>query len=250
MVSSEINNPEDPSDVCFLENDRILIVTDHLELFSIEDLSKAPQLLACFLLPIFVTNIAIVYNPRPRMQAQRMTWIADPKDQVISIVVFSPNVVFHVSTRIFFNLDLFRGPFIPWKSWGPLNSRVFHHHWRCGVATLGHRVLQGFPAIHNNMAADDVPEGMEYRLHMMDFSPLAVKRCKGLARVVKEPSTIVLEGKVITTSLPYVGIMLGRTFRCYELIDIWVDQDRIYMFVRLDGNNQNVGSSPFFNFQV
>lgn len=63
MVSSEASAPEDPSDVCFLENDRILIVTEHLELFSIEDLSKAPQLLACFLLPISVTTIAIVYNP-------------------------------------------------------------------------------------------------------------------------------------------------------------------------------------------
>ncbi|OAX39958.1 hypothetical protein K503DRAFT_781772 [Rhizopogon vinicolor AM-OR11-026] len=155
-LSSETSSADDPSDFCFLENNRLLVVTENLELFSIEDM---PQ----------------------------FCWI-------------------------FFDLDFLEGrAVIPWQYWGPLNSRVFHHHWRYETATIGNRVFQGFPAIDMNMPADDVPDGTEYELHMMDFSPLAVKRCQGVGRVVKEPSTIVLEGQFITTSLPYVGVTLERS---------------------------------------
>ncbi|OJA10530.1 hypothetical protein AZE42_01691 [Rhizopogon vesiculosus] len=210
ILSSETSSADDPSDFCFLENNRLFVVTENLELFSIEDMS---QLLACFLLPISTTTIEIIYNPRPRTQAQGTTWISDPKDQLLSIVAWNPNVFFIVPTRIFFDLDFLEGrAVIPWQYWGPLNSRVFHHHWRCETATIGNRVFQGFPAIDMNMPADDVPDGTEYKLHMMDFSPLAVKRCQGVGQVVEEPSTIVLEGQFITTSLPYVGVTLERKF--------------------------------------
>ncbi|KAG1748677.1 hypothetical protein EDB19DRAFT_1683078 [Suillus lakei] len=44
-----------PVDFCFIGNDRLLIAGDDLKLYSIEDVSQAPQLLACYLLPISVS---------------------------------------------------------------------------------------------------------------------------------------------------------------------------------------------------
>ena len=66
--------------------------------------------------------------------------------------------------------------------------------------------MQAFPAAH-----DDDSDTMEYRLHMMDFSLLAVK---ALGRAVKEPSmTKLLIGQLVTTSLPYVEVILDSVQR-------------------------------------
>ncbi|KAG2030724.1 hypothetical protein BDR03DRAFT_974250, partial [Suillus americanus] len=53
----------------------------------------------------------------------------------------------------------------------------------------------------------------------MDFSPLTVTNRWGLGRVVKEPSTILdfdewtdRPAKSLTTSLPYVEVILDRKF--------------------------------------
>jgi hypothetical protein len=56
---------------------------------------------------------------------------------------------------------------------------------------------------------------------MVDFSPLAVKQCQGLGRVVTGPSAVLAGQSEVTTSLP----CRVRKFRYNELIDIlWVDE--------------------------
>ncbi|KAG0695303.1 hypothetical protein DFH29DRAFT_274252 [Suillus ampliporus] len=208
-------------DFCFLGNDRLLIVSKTLKLYSIEDLSQAPQLLACFLMPVSVTGMQcllpmddIAHSSQSQMQAQRTMCTSDPKNRILSLVTqiqsAPPNsFTFVISTRIFFDLQvgvsdgMATVPSRPWECWGPLNARIFPHHWRCRIGVSGNRVLQAFPAM--GATADD-EDSTHYMLHMMDFSPLAVERRQGLGIVVTEPSTIEIteSGEKLTTSLPYV----------------------------------------------
>lgn len=86
---------------------------------------------------------------------------------------------------------------------------------------------------------------------MMDFSPLAVTNRRDLGRVVKEPSTIVIHSddwidrpaESLTTSLSYVEVMLDRRFGSAdsELVDVWVDHDRIYLLNRNLWNHEHYG---------
>lgn len=69
----------------------------------------------------------------------------------------------------------------------------------------GSRVLKVGRAID---ATDD--DLVEYSLHMMDFSPFAIKHRQGLGRLMKEPSTIDLDGVLVTTSLPYVEVVSNK----------------------------------------
>ncbi|KAG1775544.1 hypothetical protein EV702DRAFT_1279893 [Suillus placidus] len=239
VLSDTIINPEvgESLDFCFLGNDRLLIVSKDLKLYSIEDLSQAPQLLACFLMPVSVTGIQcllpmddIAHSSQLQMQAQRTMWTSDPKNRILSLITHTRDVTnsfaFIISTRIFFDSQagLFDGmAAIPWECWGPLNARVFVHNWRCRVGVSGNRVLQAFPATD--------PYGMDYKLHMMDFSPLATERRQGLGMVVTEPSTIEIteSAETLTTSLPYVEVVSDRIFDADQVMDIWVDKDRIYL---------------------
>ncbi|KAG1744840.1 hypothetical protein EDB19DRAFT_2023803 [Suillus lakei] len=234
-------------DFCFLGEDKLLIVGNDLKLYSIENLSQAPQLLACFLLPVSVTSIMfllpmddnIAHSSYLQMQAQRTMWTSDPKNRLLCFVTHiqsaAPNpFTFIISTRIFFDLrvGVFEGmATIPWECWGPLNTRIFPHDPQCRVGLSGNRVLHTFPATGATAGDEDPLGDTNHKLHMMDFSPLAFERRKGLGKVVTEPSTIdVFESaENLTTSLPYVVVVFDRTFGVEELTDIWVDQDRIYL---------------------
>ncbi|KAG2055958.1 hypothetical protein BDR06DRAFT_302672 [Suillus hirtellus] len=243
VLSDTIINPEvgESLDFCFLGNDRLLIVSKDLKLYSIEDLSQAPQLLACFLMPVSVTGIQcllpmddIAHSSQLQMQAQRTMWTSDPKNRILSLITrtrdATNSLAFIISTRIFFDSqagvsDRMAG--IPWEHWGPLNARIFVHNWRCRVGVSGNRVLQAFPTM-NMTLVDEYPN---YLLHMMDFSPLAVERRQGLGTVVREPSTIEIPEleETLTTSLPYVEVVSDRIFGVDQVMDIWVDKDRIYL---------------------
>lgn len=245
VLSDAIINPEvgESLDFCFLGNDRLLIVSKDLKLYSIEDLSQAPQLLACFLMPVSVTGIQcllpmddIAHSSQLQMQAQRTMWTSDPKNRILTLITrirdATNSFTFVISTRIFFypQAGAFNGiAEVPWDCWGPLNARVFVHNWRCRVGVSGNRVLQAFPAA--DAIAEDHPNNMDYKLHMMDFSPLAVERRQGLGIVVTEPSTIEIteSAETLTTSLPYVEVVSDRVFGADQVIDIWVDKDRIYL---------------------
>jgi hypothetical protein len=221
----------------------LLTVSDKLKLYSIEDVSQAPQLLSCFLLPMPATsNAGIFVHPmnassaRLTMQAQQATWTTDPEGRLLFLSMSPPDLRFIISTRIFF----FKGVAteIPWKYWGPLNTRAFQGFG--SVDVVGNRILQAFPI--------DPTRFTELRLRMMDFSPLAVRRGQELGRVVKEPSTITIaiEGKrelVLTTSLPYAEVVSDRKFRGGKIAELRFDHDRIYLSQSV--NRDAVGSSIF-----
>ncbi|KAG2343506.1 hypothetical protein BDR05DRAFT_301180 [Suillus weaverae] len=242
ILSGPILDPDfDEIDICFLGNDRFLIVNDNLKLYSIEDISQAPRLLACFLLPVSLVNLRcltptddIARSSHPQKQAPQVTWISDPKHRLLSLITWYSDLYFVISTRIFFEPDFVdseEAVTIPWISWGPSNARAFPHQFSCRLGVSGSRALCAFAAagakVNNNLIAT------EYRLHLMDFSPLAVKRHhqQGLGRIVNEPSIVedIETREYITTSMPYVEVVSDRTFSYGEIIEIWFDRDKLYL---------------------
>src|SRR6267154_6447483 len=227
-MNNEFGDDDDAlNEFSFLGNDRLMIVCDDLKLYSIEDMSQAPQLLMCILLPVGIDFVRPIHDSRPRMQAQQTMWISDPTRRLLSIATYVPSLVFVISTKTFFDPDLLerKAAAIPWKDWGPSNTRVFWYRRRCEFCVSDNRVLEPFSVSHAG----------EYRLRMMDFSPLAVIRRQDLGRVVQEPSTIVLASgaESITSSLPYVEVVSDRKFSEDDIEDIDVDRDRIYLFKRV-----------------
>ncbi|KAG1804392.1 uncharacterized protein BJ212DRAFT_896249 [Suillus subaureus] len=157
------------SDFCFLENNRLLVVIEDLRLYSIEDMSQAPQLLASFLSPLLLSNIQclfpmddIEHGAQLQMQDRQMI-TPDPTNQLLCLI--ASDLVFVISTRIFFDLDgIAAATPIPWSHWGPSNTRVLEHPdpLRFKIHVRGNRVLQSF----------EVDAGsIQYKLRMMDFSP-------------------------------------------------------------------------------
>ncbi|KAG1809463.1 hypothetical protein EV424DRAFT_1350025 [Suillus variegatus] len=229
-LSDAMSHFEDSIDFCFVGNNRLLMLSDSFKLYSIEDMSREPQLLACYSLPFPVEHKKcllpiddIAHGSQLHMRAQQTMWTSDPEHRVLCYATLRPRLVFVISTSIFFDFDSERvgekAVTIPWQHWGPTNTRVFPDSWKVYVS--GNRVLQIFPT----------GTGSRYRLHMMDFSPLAVERRQGLGRVVREPSETEIHepGKTLTTSLPYVEVVSDRVFDAMESIEMWVDGDRIYL---------------------
>ncbi|KAG2057717.1 hypothetical protein BDR06DRAFT_951340 [Suillus hirtellus] len=244
-------------DFCFLGNNRLLVITDNLKLYSIENMSQAPELLACFLMPIPLMLRClspiddIGYSSQPHMQAQATMCTSDPTDRLICLTalslragLFYSTQVFIISTRIFFDLNetVAAAP-IPWHHWGPSNTRIFRHPFHFKIHINGNRVLQALPVGTRNS---------QLILHLMDFSHLAVTSSRGLGRVVKEPSTTYISagefGESLTTSLPYVQVLFSdRKFDCTdsELDDMWIDKERIYM-LHADVEYATFGGDPNF----
>ncbi|KAG0699313.1 hypothetical protein DFH29DRAFT_57448 [Suillus ampliporus] len=219
-----------PPDLCFLGNNRLLMLTaDNLMLYSIQDMSRPAQLLACFLMPavlrsprvLSMDNIAHI--SQLDIEAQQTTYTSDPTHQVLCFIT-AEDLFCIISARIFFDLDGMEttAP-IPWKCWGPTNTRIFPHLDNCRIHISGNRILWAF--LDHTSGTDE-----KHILHMMDFSPLAVTNRRGLGRVVKEPSTMDFAestGEVLTTSLPYVEVVSDR--RLSKLCGMWIDKDRIYL---------------------
>ncbi|KAG2135585.1 hypothetical protein BD769DRAFT_1385473 [Suillus cothurnatus] len=237
-------------DFCFLGSNRLLVVTIDLKIYSIEDMSQKPQLLACFQSPErwLVKQCLLPMDDNERLQTQmhdkKSMHTSDPKHRLLCITT-DANRVYIISTRIFFDLDgMTSSTPIPWNEWGPSNARIFQHPCECKVHVSGNRVLQAFP-VGTHMRFPECPK--EYILHMMDFSPLAVTNRRGLGRVVKEPSTIDvteyygLYRRSLTTSLPYVEVVSDRKMEAIDLEDIWLDKDNIYMLNNVDSiNDENI----------
>ncbi|KAG1819903.1 hypothetical protein EV424DRAFT_1644684 [Suillus variegatus] len=236
------NGSVDPVDFCFLGNNRLLVITDNLNLYSIEDMSQPPELLACFLMPIplklwclpLIDDIG--YGSQLHMQAQATTCTSDPIHRLICLTVaftqFSTQI-FIISTRIFFDLNETAAAIpIPWQHWGPSNTRIFRYPFHVKIHINGNRVLHTLPV--------DMRDS-QLILQLLDFSPLAVTNRRGLGRVVKEPSTAYITadtfdkfGESLTTSLPYVQVVFSnRKFDSSRLRVVWIDKDRIYMLTRL-----------------
>ncbi|KAG2107488.1 uncharacterized protein F5147DRAFT_837394 [Suillus discolor] len=230
---------ENQIDFCFLGNDRLLIVADDLEVFSMEDL-KMSRRMARFKLPLPLQCIQC-HPPMDNIeqmqtQPQTVRYTPDPKHQLLCLTgsYGTASLVFIISTRIFFDLDEVAETItIPWIHWGPSNTRVFRYPYQGKVHVSGNRVLQAF-----TISGPDTRPG-EYGVRLMDFSPIAGTNRQGLGRVVKESSTIEMssvmddtvkeENLTITTSLPYVEVVSKRKFSVRELLDTWLDKDRIYL---------------------
>ncbi|KAG1804788.1 uncharacterized protein HD556DRAFT_1326314 [Suillus plorans] len=245
-VLSGTNFKPNSIDFCFLGNNRLLVVAGHLKLYSIEDMSQTPQLLACFLMPVLYLNIQCFLpmdyiDSSPQLQAQQAVYTSDPKNKLLCITTGASRT-FVVSTKIFFNLEgIAAATPVPWERWGPSNTRIFGEF---KVHVSGNRVLQ----VSTSASGD-----AEYALRILDFSPLAVTNRRGLGRVVKEPSTIPefddwtgRPVKSLISSLPYVEVILDRKFGSAEseLVDLWVDKDSIYLLI-LKFDHEVVGSTHY-----
>ncbi|KAG1726492.1 hypothetical protein EDD22DRAFT_974223 [Suillus occidentalis] len=242
-----------PIDFCFLGNDRLLVVAEELKLYSIEDMSQTPQLLARFSMPVPFLDaqcflpIDHTEHSSPQTQAQQTMYSSDPQNRLLCILAEATHV-YIISTRIFFNLDGRAAAIpVPWECWGPSNTRIFAHWDAYRVHVFGNRVLRATPI---GTSASSLLT--KFALHMMDFSPLAVTNRRDLGRVVKEPSTIVMHlddlidrpAESVTTSLSYVEVMLNNKWfgsNDSELVDLWVDKDRIYLLKR-KRDHEAVGS--------
>lgn len=134
-------------DFCFVGNDRLLLVSDDLKLYSIEDMSRQPQLLACYSFPFPVKSIQcfqsttdIAHGSQMQMSAKQTMWTSDPEHRLLCCVVFhpSPCLAFAISTKIFFELDSERvgekAATFPWEKWGPTNARLFQDPWQVSVS--------------------------------------------------------------------------------------------------------------------
>ncbi|KAG2138340.1 hypothetical protein DEU56DRAFT_901314 [Suillus clintonianus] len=236
VLSDMIQYPHENSiDFCFLGNNRLLVVVGDLQLYSIEDMSQTPQLLACFLSPLPLSALCFVPMDdveQLQMQALQTMYNSDPTRRLLCLTVTcSTTLIFVISTRVFFDLDGIAVTMpVPWRRWGPSNTRIFRDPYHCETHVSGNRVL------HAVGTPDTRP--LEYEVRMMDFSPLAVMNRKGLGRVVNEPSMIEVvvltssttqENRKITTSLPYVEVVSDRKISIHELEGIWLDKDRIYL---------------------
>ncbi|KAG2071154.1 hypothetical protein BDR04DRAFT_1098847 [Suillus decipiens] len=245
-------------DFCFLGNDRMLVVVDNLKLYSIEDTSQTPKLLASFVLPVLMGSVScllpvdgIPYSSQSQMQVQQTTYTSDPKHQLLCITTASritSSIIYIISTRIFFDLtEMAVATPIPWKCWGPSNTRVFQHPCLgCEVHLSGNRVLLLCP-VHDPYSKCKSRRKLLFngkcKLHIMDFSPLGVANRQGLGRVVRKPSTLNVADpqcardgyeECLTTFLPYVEVVLDREFRPGYLEKWWIDKDRIYLLSCLD----------------
>ncbi|KAG2100153.1 uncharacterized protein F5147DRAFT_813327 [Suillus discolor] len=235
VLSSAVSGSQISYGYCFLRTSRLLMIANiNLKVYSIEDMSQVPQLLACFLLPAAVRGTHFVSDnskdngaqSRPEPGMPQKMWKSDPTHRIISLNM-SPYLHFVISSRIFFDPDFINGgsTAIPWEHWGPLNTRIFQHCEDIVDSVTGSRVLKVKRALsyHN--------DPLEYSLRVMDFSPLAIKYGQGLGRLVREPSTIDLDGRSLTTSLPYVEVVSSKiSSSLYELLLSSIDENRIYAF--------------------
>ncbi|KAG1880146.1 hypothetical protein F4604DRAFT_520779 [Suillus subluteus] len=239
-------------DFGFLGNNRLLVVAADLKLYSIEDTSQTPQLLACFMMPVPFPNVRCFLpkdhiDSSPQIQVQQAMYTSDPQNRLLCITTEGRRA-YVISTRIFFNLDgMAAAKPVPWERWGPSNTRIFELSCQSIVHVSGNRILQAL------LEGTSASGPLKHTLHIMDFSPLAVTNRRGLGRVVKEPSTILdFDGwtgrpaKSLTTSLPYVEVILDRKFDSAEseVADVWVDEDRIYLLNR-KWDQEVVGSAHY-----
>ncbi|KAG1786087.1 uncharacterized protein HD556DRAFT_1417414 [Suillus plorans] len=235
----------------FSRNDRLLVFDRELELYSIEDTSKTPRLLARFQLPFPLVNLESDHSSQPKMQTQAQSvYTSDPKHRLLCVYSLIDDVrkIFVISTKIFFDIDQAAvkpwryKPWrygIPWQHWGPGHVRVLKYKARnkTKIHLCGNRVL---------LVDKITSKTHAYKLRMMDFSPLAVANRRGLGRVVKERSTttsgsysewpdqswdnITHWHSTIEKSMPYVEVVSSRKIAGGGwLQDVWMDDDRIYL---------------------
>ncbi|KAG2107419.1 uncharacterized protein F5147DRAFT_774250 [Suillus discolor] len=192
---------------CFFGNDRLLVFAEDLKLYSIEDMSQTPELLASFML-----HTQLRYTTACLLPVDDIACSSQPQWGL------NAPIVYVISTRIF--LRSFRS--------GSSDANTVEI-----VHLSGNRVLLLFPVPERISNHNSVTRRISKlsKLRIMDFSPLAVMNRWGLGRVVRKPSTLDITGceEHLTTFLPYVEVILDREFGADKLTDIWMDRDKIYL---------------------
>ncbi|KAG2131288.1 uncharacterized protein EDB93DRAFT_941111 [Suillus bovinus] len=186
----------------------------------------ASYCLHLYITRIFFPNYSDDGAQRSQPAMRQKIWKSDPTHQVISLKTSKHVIVIY--TKIFFEPSFLKGAStsIPWEGWGPLNVRIFQRLGKDFNSAAGSRVLMVNHAIDTTANTF-----VGYSLLMMDFSPLAIKHRQGLGRLVRESSTIDLDGELVTTSLPYVEVVSRETPIYYsELVISSIDDGRIYAF--------------------
>ncbi|KAG2068463.1 hypothetical protein BDR04DRAFT_1232783 [Suillus decipiens] len=207
------------AEIRFLTKEKLLTFTrhNHIELYDVEDLSKAPQLQARFALPC-IGNMSfydIRYPPVFHSASScaylatsdsHWIWTTNPADRVLCLsdrgwgplIVITARLFFMNIPPSWFDATSEDGLSIPWLSWGPQNTRYFTGtNWGVG----GSRVVSFTHRSHNN---DQEP----VLVQMTDFNPSAVAR--GIGKVVREATTYYPFHKdftPVTTYLPYVEVV-------------------------------------------
>ncbi|KAG1748404.1 uncharacterized protein EDB91DRAFT_878106 [Suillus paluster] len=249
------------SDVNFFTKEKVLALSSdgHIELYDVEDLSKAPQLQARFILPVH-TELGVFHHPSVFHSAascahlaipdDNWIWTTNPADRVISVVWAFPSSVFVISARIFF-MDIHPtwfdatskdGRSIPWSSWGPQNSRYFPEEMlgREGLRSLGmggSRVIWAVPVAGNDSFS---------QFHVADFNPSAVAR--GMGNVVREPtiSTGLKPDIQVTTYLPFVEVVRKCVIHG-SLWDIVLDEEGMVVLTRPEIESEWKMQANFFD---
>ncbi|OJA18340.1 hypothetical protein AZE42_06207 [Rhizopogon vesiculosus] len=216
-------------EIRFLTEEKLLALTTRaeIELYNVEDLSKAPQLQARFMLPVIPQSLLLrypsVFHSTPscaRLTApgDRWIWTTNPADRVICVMtVRHPLAIFVIHARLFFMdipLTWFDttskdGRAIPWSTWGPQSSRCFPQALDIPfLSAVGYRFGVG---------GSRVMRVVEHRMHMTDFNPSAVAR--GI-------------GKDVTTYLPYVEVVNSDRNFAGLLEDIILDEEKVLIFIQ------------------
>ncbi|KAG2148775.1 hypothetical protein DEU56DRAFT_80124 [Suillus clintonianus] len=237
------------SEIRFVTTEKLLVLTSrgHIELYNVEDLSKAPQLQAGFTLPVSFGAYCHFQFPsvfHSVSSCARLTpkedywiWTTNPGDRVISVVSFLRSSILVISARIFFmdippswfDATLENERVVPWASWGPQNSRHFPHQ-NCRFGIGGSRVIWTTPVSGSPTS--------QFQLRMADFNPFTVAR--GVGKVVREPSSMDPEVSDVITHLPYMEVASNRVFDG-DLDDIIMNEEKLLVFT----NNNNTERSLF-----
>jgi hypothetical protein len=243
----------DLRDIRFLTQEKILCLTSRadIELYNVEDLSKAPQLQARFALPVTPDALWFEYpsvfhsaaSCARLLEDEQWIWTTNPADRVISVRTATPGTSFIISARIFFmdtppawfDATSEDGRTVPWSSWGPQNSRGFLEEPITITPSPFRLAVGGSRVIHAGIYHSSVI------LRMYDFNPSAVAR--GIGEVVRKPTTFPssIHGfkQDVTTCLPYVKVV-NYDRRFTESFDsVVLDEEKVLIF-----NIANVSLSP------
>ncbi|KAG1749655.1 uncharacterized protein EDB91DRAFT_757242 [Suillus paluster] len=240
-------------EIFFLTKEKLLALTTrgHIELYDVEDLSKAPQLQARFALPFYTPHFAFRYpsvfhsaSSCAHLVApdERWIWTTNPADRVMcmsdyssggsigSIFVITAGVFFMNIPPSWFDTTSEDSLTVPWLSWGPQNSCCFRGTDIFGVG--GSRVIwvdhSKYPDTHS-------------LVHMMDFNPSAVAR--GIGKVVRERTTyprrtLHHEQYVpVTTYLPYVEVVGEVMIDPCATFSVLLDEEVVSIFTVCWCNN-------------
>ncbi|KAG1841913.1 hypothetical protein DFJ58DRAFT_856105 [Suillus subalutaceus] len=232
------------AEIRFLTKEKLLAFTrdGEIELYDVEDLSKAPRLQARFILPYSHHLYEIQYPPVLHSASScahlatpnnHWIWTTNPADRVLCLSSPGSDPLIVITARLFFmnipsswfDATSGDGLSVPWSSWGPQNSRLFSGRIR---GAGGSRVIS---FARQDYYDDEDPTIL---VQMMDFNPSAVAR--GIGKVVREATTyhpFHKDDMSVTTYLPYVEVVSSRVLHDRPLA-FALDEEQVALLEQSD----------------